>query len=316
MRYGFFNSNITGYDANGLPVFDRAEDGIFLAKNIHALVSDGIFATPANSFQVTAGEDMTVVVAPGQAIIQGYYAWDDSNRSLTVQASETLDRIDKVVLRLDLANRMIDLYVAKGVADSTPVAPSLNRPASGEGGDIYELGLANLFITKNTTSISSDRITDCRLDSEQCGIVASMIQVIDTSTYYNQINALVVQIQEILSSALDQTLAGNLQNQINTLFASGGYKTYTIATGSWSATTSTIDGTAYYTYSIALNAVSDDHPTVSIGASSGATLPTEAQQAAYDCLKNAYASSTAKTLTLYAEDLPESDFVIIVKGVS
>ncbi|NCB34250.1 MAG: hypothetical protein EOM64_10330, partial [Erysipelotrichia bacterium] len=80
MRYGFFNSNITGYDSNGLPVFDRAEDAEFLATPVHALVSDGVFANPSDGFQVTAGEGMTVKTAPGKAMVQGYFAWETDNR--------------------------------------------------------------------------------------------------------------------------------------------------------------------------------------------------------------------------------------------
>jgi hypothetical protein len=73
--------------------------------------------------------------------------------------------------------------VLKGTSGSTPVRPELTRNDS-----IYELGLADLYITKNTTSISADRITDTRLDTQRCGVVSS-ISEFDTSAFYDQIEA-------------------------------------------------------------------------------------------------------------------------------
>jgi hypothetical protein len=73
--------------------------------------------------------------------------------------------------------------VLKGVSGSSPVRPELTRNDS-----VYELGLADLYITKNTTDISAERITDTRLDTARCGVVSS-ISEFDTTTLYNQIQA-------------------------------------------------------------------------------------------------------------------------------
>lgn len=37
MKSGFFNSNITGYDDEGMPIFDRAQEASFL-QNILAVL--------------------------------------------------------------------------------------------------------------------------------------------------------------------------------------------------------------------------------------------------------------------------------------
>ena len=44
MRSGFFNSTITGYDEQGQPIFDRAEDASFFAKYFSQFVGNGVFA--------------------------------------------------------------------------------------------------------------------------------------------------------------------------------------------------------------------------------------------------------------------------------
>lgn len=48
MRSGFFNSTITGYDEQGQPIFDRAEDARFLPSYFSQFVGNGVFALPAD----------------------------------------------------------------------------------------------------------------------------------------------------------------------------------------------------------------------------------------------------------------------------
>jgi len=130
---------------------------------------------------------MTVTVHPGYANINGRQVYEETDRVLTVQAAHaSLDRIDSVVLRLDLtlSALTIDLYVVEGTPAATPAAPALTRNAS-----TWELGLANLFIARSTATISQERITDTRLDGERCGLVAAVIADTDTSAFYTQFAA-------------------------------------------------------------------------------------------------------------------------------
>lgn len=89
---------------------------------------------------------------------------------------------------------------------------------------------------------------------------------------------------------------------------------YTIAKASWSNTTTTISGNAYYTYSIRVNKVASRRPTVTIG--SIGTLPQTAELLAYEKLSYVVADPDMLTLVLYAEERPENDFVIDVQGVA
>ena len=88
--------------------------------------------------------------------------------------------------------------------------------------------------------------------------------------------------------------------------------TVTVATSDWGNQT-TIDGVAYYPAVKQLTAIYDEHPIIGIGAAS--TLPTSAEQAAYDSWDYAVVNDANTTLTLYAKAVPSSDFKIIVKGV-
>lgn len=198
MRSYPFTSQVT-YDDEGLPLYDRAIDSAFLRNVFAKYFSDGIFYKPTNALQVVADTGMKVAVEPGCCHIQGAIGIEDSRRTLVVQASESLDRIDTVVARLDLslAVRDIDLYVVKGTAAVSPQPPALTRDAT-----VWELGLANLFVAKNTQTISQQRITDTRLDASRCGVVAQTIGELDTSPYFAQIQAALADIQQQAAAQL------------------------------------------------------------------------------------------------------------------
>jgi hypothetical protein len=236
-----FNSTVT-QDTDGNPIYSRTYSADVVARILSKYFRNGVFSDDDSSLQVLEADGMTVDVQPGDALINGHHFYEEAVRTLTVQAANaTLDRIDSVVLRLNLAvdALTIDLYVVHGTAASTPTAPDLTRNAS-----VYELGLANLFIAKNTTTITQQRITDTRLDSTRCGIVASIIGDTDTSTYYAQIAAALAAFKateqasftawfEGIQDALGEDAAGNLLNLINKYKAKNA--TVTLAVADWAA---------------------------------------------------------------------------------
>ena len=166
-----FDSKIVGYDDSGYPQYDRAVNSSVLANMLNSLATTGVLLNDTNSFLVSAGDNMLVKVHAGSAIINGITCVEDTERTLSLQAADaTYDRIDTVVLRLNTSVdvRAIDLYVVKGTASASPVAPVLTR-----SGSVYELGLANVYIPANVVTITNERITDTRGDSLRCGYSVS-----------------------------------------------------------------------------------------------------------------------------------------------
>lgn len=213
MRSFPFDSDVT-YDELGNPEYDRGADSTILANFIHLMFADGVFPNPSTGLQVTASsETMSVIVLPGNCMIQGRMGIEENNRTLVFEASGTsYDRIDSVVARLNTNHdyRDIDLYVIKGKESSSPVVPELTRT-----GGIYELRLANVFIAKNTTIISPERITDTRLNTEDCGIVTSNPNPVDTTTIFKQYQAALDKYLQYVEECIDGTTAGNLQKEID-----------------------------------------------------------------------------------------------------
>lgn len=184
IEYGFFDSEITGYDEEGLPVFDRAKSSEFFAEFWKRLVSNGVLGEPADCFQVVSTGGMNISVRPGFGFILGHYVKDEAAATFTIDPASTGKRIDFVVMRLNRVKRLIEIYVKKGTASNQPVAPSLIRE---EYGDYFELCLARILVDSAAQNITQSSITDTRMDSTVCGIVTCPIDHLDTSVYYQQI---------------------------------------------------------------------------------------------------------------------------------
>ena len=74
MRFGYFESELIGYDENGLPIFDRAEDDEFFTRVWRYLLRNGVMSEPADNMMVSAVTGMTVRVNRGFGVIQGKFA--------------------------------------------------------------------------------------------------------------------------------------------------------------------------------------------------------------------------------------------------
>lgn len=188
MRYGYFDSEITGVDSEGMPVFDRAETSELFRLLFSKLLTNGVLAKPADCFQVLAGDTgLTVKVRPGFGLINGAFAYDAAESTYELATAPTqYSRIDRVVLRVNYRDRLCEIVIKTGTAASSPVAPELIRPASG---DYYELSLATVRIRTNMATVTQSVITDTRPNSAVCGYITQFIDSIDTEAFYDQFNA-------------------------------------------------------------------------------------------------------------------------------
>ena len=225
----FFDSQVT-YDEYGTPVYDRPNSAEQLRVTFSSLLSNGIVSTKTSSmasevgFIVDAVEGMEIAVNKGVCWINGSCGRESSRRTFKLDAGMEQPRYDSVVLRWDnrQAARNIDIFVKKGTPGGDPTIPLLERNSS-----VYELRLANILVQANTSAVTTKNITDTRLDTEDCGLVVGLVENIDTSQLYKQIQSDLYDFKsteqaefmrwfETIQDILDENAAGNLQKQIDT----------------------------------------------------------------------------------------------------
>lgn len=208
-------------ETNGVVTYDRAITSAEYRKIRKRTLSTGVYT----GMNVVADSGMTVIVNAGAVEIEGACRNFDTSTTLALQSADShYQRIDTVVARLDLSHsvRNINLYVKTGTPATTPVAPELTRTSA-----IYEIGLANILIPVSSTSVSQERITDTRLDTNRCGLVHALNDF-DSSALYNQISADMTSFKtteqanfntwfEDIKGTLDGDTAGHLLNLIKAI---------------------------------------------------------------------------------------------------
>jgi hypothetical protein len=152
-KYYFFDSNA---DIGDRRLYSAADWSKVLSK----FLENGIYSEGDNLSVSADGSGMTLTVGSGVAFINGHMYENDGTLTLNVDAAEaTLDRIDLVVLRLDLTeqNRYIRSFVVKGVPGANPVAPIPQETTF-----IKEVPLAEVRVTAAKSTIDQVQITDKR----------------------------------------------------------------------------------------------------------------------------------------------------------
>ena len=160
----------------------KAEDW---AEYFSSFIGNGVFPVPSTGLQVTANDDLNVTLAT---------------------ADGQLNRIDRIVVRWDLTNRLISAEVKSSSFSASPSAPLLQRDA-----DIYELALADIYVGAGVTAITQSNITDQRLNTSLCGVVAAVVDQIDTEAFNAQLQAWFAEYQS-LSAAEYNTLVSYMNS--------------------------------------------------------------------------------------------------------
>lgn len=166
IKYGFFDS------VNG----DRKYSAEDIGRYLQGIISSGVYADETTSLQVLAGSGMNVEVQPGRAMLHYHFMENDEPLVLTLATGGTLDRIDAIVARLDMEQRICEIAVKEGTPATTPAPPSLFRTDNTK-----EYMLAQVYVAKLSSSITQDNITDTRHNSTVCGWVRGIVKQEATS---------------------------------------------------------------------------------------------------------------------------------------
>jgi hypothetical protein len=165
---GFFDSNNN----------DRVYQAADFARYFGLLASNGIFYVNTTNLQVSVATGMDISVAPGSAFINGYNYSNTDTFTLTLATADgAKPRIDRVVVRWDLAARAINLATLTGTAANTPTPPALTRTTD-TFELAFELALADVLIPAGAVAIPTGNVTDDRLNANLCGLVNSLVAAV------------------------------------------------------------------------------------------------------------------------------------------
>lgn len=163
---------------------DRKYNAIQFGSIFDGIIIDGIFMSVGNCFRVTAGEGMTVVVAPGRAWFKHTWILNDSQYPITLDQSELiLNRIDAIVIDVNINQdvRKNTIKVLKG----TPAANNPARPALINEYRHQQYPLAYISVRANVIEIRTADITSM-VGTSESPYVTGPLQTVNIDALLDQ----------------------------------------------------------------------------------------------------------------------------------
>lgn len=202
----------------------------------------GVIKNILNEFLAYADSTgMQVKVKSGQAWIEGFFIQSDAETVMPIStANPTLNRIDRVILRVDWTANTIAIAVLTGTAAASPSPPALTQNVAK-----WEISLAQVYVAAAAATIAAGNITDERF----------------YTMAWNNNGIMTMQSQPGFSSLLG---SGNLSvpSSTDTLLPFAGIAGDTHGSGAMAAGVYTVPENGVYLISV----------TAAIGAAAGSTL--------------------------------------------
>lgn len=179
---------------------DRLYTDVQFANFYAKLFKNGVMATVDSGLVIkpSSPASMIVNVGSGAALTNGRQLTNSADYPLTVTAaSASVDRVDSIVVQLNLPMRQVSLLYKEGTI-------AIQRDAN-----IYELQLAKITVPKNASTITAANITDMRADETVCGY-SSPLGELTVSSLQDQYEAMLQEAFTAIQTEMN-TDAGTLQ---------------------------------------------------------------------------------------------------------
>jgi hypothetical protein len=170
------------------------------AELFHCTRTSGIWAD--GSFSITAtGNNNDVTIGKGIAWINNE---EFSGKVVALKSAKTIDlgiadgvypRIDVIAIQFNSNKNETDVVVKKGVPATNPTRPAIVRT-----GAVYELYLASVYRAAGSTAITVNNITDLRMDSTVCGLMADSVTNVDMDAIHAQLMGLVADLESAIQN--------------------------------------------------------------------------------------------------------------------
>ena len=142
--YGLFD-----YDAAGGETYEYTSEEF--SSLIQGITGNGISANYLNEFAPTAN-GLVISIASGAAFIKGRWGYNSAAKTISLSpTTTTTKRIDRIVIELDVASRVIGLNTLVGTATTgTPTAPVLAD---------NQLAICSVLVANgSTTTLTDERV--------------------------------------------------------------------------------------------------------------------------------------------------------------
>lgn len=161
---------------------DRKYSSRDFSRIFDGVITDGVFMSVGDRFNVIPGTGLAVVVGSGRSWFHSTWAYNDGGVIVSIDSPPLVgSRIDAIVLRIKTAQefRYSEFAVIKGTAsESSPVKPTLTNTD-----DLHEIALAYVTVVHGASSISAANIENV-VGTSQTPLVTSILEQTDVDALY------------------------------------------------------------------------------------------------------------------------------------
>lgn len=190
---------------------DRTYGADSFAEFFGDIIASGVSANGDN-LPVTAADGLVISVGAGLGWINGHLYKNDTTKSLTLSVGGSSPRIDRIVVRLMVTERMMEAMVVEGTGATDPTAPDLLR-----NDDYWDICLAEIYVAASAIAVTDENITDTRGDDDLCGVVRALVDAISVGDFLKNCQAEFDAWMSDLQDVLSDDVAGNLQVEIDNM---------------------------------------------------------------------------------------------------
>ena len=223
--FPFDSAPPTVYDDYGRPVYDRSVGAWTLRETFKKFFTDGIFPNPGTALSIEKGSGLSITIQPGIGIIRGAMGGVCGD-PITLQLSDSAPKGNicySVFLRSDENDDKRSMYFRISASDP---GPDPQPAAPFQDTVVKELRLGYITVPSGSTDLANAKVVNekglsvCPFASPFEEIDVDAI-VSDFRTSANEALANLIELferhKDLINSALDETTAGHLQTQIDSL---------------------------------------------------------------------------------------------------
>lgn len=187
--------SITTYPLNEIDY--TAED----AALYNCTRTSGVYAGDDFSAKVT-GIDNTITIGVGIAWMRlsrfrGIVSAMKEEETIELSIPDAVyPRIDVIAIRFDANANATDIVFKQGEASSNPSIPKISRSEA-----VYELYLYAIRREAGANSITASDITDLRMDTNYCGLMADSVTKVDLEVIYAQLQGAINTLNDATAAA-------------------------------------------------------------------------------------------------------------------
>lgn len=190
---------------------DRKYNSRQMSQIFDGIITDGVFAHYGTHFEVKALGGMNINVGEGRLWFNHVWGLNDGNLKLTVEPSDTVQRIDALIVEIDNSDEVRNSFIKILRGGTTGAKPTLL-----DTDNFHQHALAYITVPARATAITQSNI-QVVVGTSECPFATSVLESVNVDNLFDQWDAQFKEWFSGIQATMDDNIVTNLVQQIEDL---------------------------------------------------------------------------------------------------